>query len=199
MGSKGPTHSWDIVIIIIITLIICNRRRMRVRSRSDQILITQLDFVMARQITVVFCLIREGSYVKQLVLVGLLQSILWIILSDCQHHLEDICTISKRKKYTLWLTENKVVIKVKNIRCWATATAAIRQGGPWEPESEVTLAPASLSLSEAIANGSASKFALISSARSTHRSAAFLCAWPSAYAKGRLPKLARIFAFYKIN
>ncbi len=71
-------------------------------------------------------------------------------------------------------------MKVLNIRCWATATAAIRQGGPWEPESEVTLAPASLSLSEAIANGSASKFALISSARSTHKSAAFLCAWPSA-------------------
>lgn len=61
-----------------------------------------------------------------------------------------------------------------NIRCCATATAAIRQGGPWEPESEVTLAPASLSLSEAIAKGSASKFALISSARSTHKSAAFL-------------------------
>lgn len=84
-----------------------------------------------------------------------------------------------------------------NIRCWATATAAIRHGGPWEPESEVTLAPASLSLSEAIAKGSASKFALISSARSTHKSAAFLCAWPSAYANGRLPKLARIFEFYK--
>lgn len=84
-----------------------------------------------------------------------------------------------------------------NTRCWATATAAIRQGGPWEPESEVTLAPASLSLSEAIANGSASKFALISSARSTQRSAAFLCAWPSAYANDRLPKLARIFEFYR--
>lgn len=88
-------------------------------------------------------------------------------------------------------------MKVINIRCWATATAAIRQGGPWEPESEVTLAPASLSLSEAIAKGSASKFADISSARSTHRSAAFLCAWPSAYANGLLPKLARIFEFYK--
>lgn len=90
-----------------------------------------------------------------------------------------------------------VEMKVINIRCCATATAAIRQGGPWEPESEVTLAPASLSLSEAIAKGSASKFALISSARSTHRSAAFLCAWPSAYANGRLPKLARIFEFYE--
>lgn len=90
-------------------------------------------------------------------------------------------------------------MKVTDIRCWATATAAIRQGGPWDPESDVTLAPASLSLSEAIAKGSASKFALISSARSTHKSAAFLCAWPSAYAKGRLPKLARIFEFYKKN
>lgn len=93
--------------------------------------------------------------------------------------------------------EDKFEMKVINIRCWATATAAIRQGGPWEPESEVTLAPASLSLSEAIAKGSASKFADISSARSTHRSAAFLCAWPSAYANGLLPKLARIFEFYK--
>ena len=88
-------------------------------------------------------------------------------------------------------------MKMIDIRCWGTAIAAIRQGGPWEPESDVTLAPASLSLSEAMAKGSASKFALISSARSTHKSAAFLCACPSAYANGRLPKLARILEFYK--
>lgn len=105
--------------------------------------------------------------------------------------------IYMRGKRKACLNQIKAVMKGIDIRCWVTATAAIRQGGPWEPESDVTLAPASLSLSEAMANGSASKFALISSARSTHRSAAFLCAWPSAYAKGRLPKLARIFEFYK--
>lgn len=82
----------------------------------------------------------------------------------------------RTKKKAFGIDEYKAEIEVINIRCCATATAAIRQGGPWEPESEATLAPASLSLSEAIAKGSASKFALISSARSTHRSAAFLCA-----------------------
>lgn len=52
------------------------------------------------------------------------------------------------------------------------ATAAILQGGPWVPGSEAMLVPASLSLSEAMAKGKASKLALISSARSRHRSAA---------------------------
>lgn len=122
---------------------------------------------MARQVTVVLCLNKKRGTYKNV----------------------------RNKGESTFLV--KTEIRMISIRCWATATAAIRQGGPWEPESDVTLAPASLSLSEAIAKGSASKFALISSARSTHKSAAFLCAWPSAYAKGRLPKLARIFEFYK--
>lgn len=62
---------------------------------------------------------------------------------------------------------------VERLRCWVEATAAMRHGGPCEPGSDATLVPASLSLSEAIAKGKASKLALISSERSTHRSAAF--------------------------
>lgn len=57
--------------------------------------------------------------------------------------------------------------------------------------------PASLSLSEAMAKGKASKLALISSARSAHRSAALRWACPSAYANGREPKLARVLVFWK--
>lgn len=56
---KGPTHSWDIIIILIITLVICDRRRMCVRPRGDQVLVAQLDFVMARQVTVVLCTNRK--------------------------------------------------------------------------------------------------------------------------------------------
>lgn len=81
------------------------------------------------------------------------------------------------------------------LRCWAVATAAIRHGGPWVPGSDAILVPASLSLSDAMANGRASKLALISSARSVHRSAALRWACPSAYANGREPKLARVFVF----
>lgn len=59
-----------------------------------------------------------------------------------------------------------------SLRCCAVATAAIRHGGPWVPGSDAILVPASLSLSDAMAKGRASKLALISSARSVHRSAA---------------------------
>lgn len=66
------------------------------------------------------------------------------------------------------------------LRCWGVATAAILHGGPWVPGSDATLVPASLSLSDAMAKGRASKLALISSARSVHRSAALRWACPSA-------------------
>lgn len=53
------THSWYIIIVLIVTLIIRNRRGVRVRPRGDQVLIAQLHFVMTGQITVVFCKSRK--------------------------------------------------------------------------------------------------------------------------------------------
>lgn len=60
MKSGGPAHSWDIIVVLVVTLIICDRRRMWVRARGDQVLVAQLNFVMARQVTVVLCIERKG-------------------------------------------------------------------------------------------------------------------------------------------
>ena len=58
-SSEDVTYSWDIVIILIITLIICNRWGVWVRPRCDQVLIAQLHFVVAGQVTVVLCTKRK--------------------------------------------------------------------------------------------------------------------------------------------
>lgn len=58
-SEEIETHSWYIIIILIVTLIISNRRRVWVRTRSDQVLIAQLHFVMTGEITVVFCKNRK--------------------------------------------------------------------------------------------------------------------------------------------
>lgn len=49
------SYSWNIIIILIITLIISNRGRMWVGSRGDQILIAQLHLIKAGLVTVVLC------------------------------------------------------------------------------------------------------------------------------------------------
>lgn len=59
MKRGAPTYSWDIIIILIITFIICNTGRMWVRSSYDKVVIAQLNFVKAREVTVVFCIITK--------------------------------------------------------------------------------------------------------------------------------------------
>lgn len=49
------SHLWDVIIIVVITLIICNGRRVRVWARGDEILIAELYFVMTGSVTVIFC------------------------------------------------------------------------------------------------------------------------------------------------
>lgn len=162
-------HSWHIIVVLIITLIISDRWRMGIRAWGHKILIAQLKFVVAGSITIIF----------------------WKPMRTIHKVINslDRCILQQHKIGCYFNCERRA------LRGCVEDTAAMRQGGPCKPESDATLAPASLSLSEAMAKGRASKLALISSERSTQRSAAFLWAWPSAYANDRHPKLARTFVF----
>lgn len=59
MKHGAPTHSGDIIVILIIAFIIGDTRRMRVRPSGDQVVIAQLNFVVAREVTVVFCIVKR--------------------------------------------------------------------------------------------------------------------------------------------
>lgn len=62
MKGGAPTHSGDIIVILIITFIIGDAGRMRVRPGGDQVVIAQLNLVMAREVTVVFCVVKSERY-----------------------------------------------------------------------------------------------------------------------------------------
>lgn len=49
------SHLWDVVIVLVITFIIRNGRRVGVRARGDEILIAEFYFIMTGSVTVVFC------------------------------------------------------------------------------------------------------------------------------------------------
>lgn len=54
--SKGcASHLGDVIIIIVITFIICNGRRVGVWAGGDEILIAELYFIMAGGVTIIFC------------------------------------------------------------------------------------------------------------------------------------------------
>lgn len=49
------SYLWDVVIIIVVTFIVCNGRRVGVWAGGDEILIAELYFVMTGSVTVIFC------------------------------------------------------------------------------------------------------------------------------------------------
>ena len=55
--GQGPraSHLWDVVIVLIITFVIRNGRRVGVWARGDEILIAEFYFIMTGSVTIVFC------------------------------------------------------------------------------------------------------------------------------------------------
>jgi len=45
----------DVVIILIITFVVCDRRWVGVWARGDEILIAEFYFIMTGGVTVIFC------------------------------------------------------------------------------------------------------------------------------------------------
>lgn len=48
------SYLWDVIVIIVITFIISNGRRVRIGARGDEILIAELHFIMTGGVTIVF-------------------------------------------------------------------------------------------------------------------------------------------------
>lgn len=62
----------DVIIVIIVAFIICNGRWVGVWARGDEILIAELDFIMAGGVTVIFCnkTQRDSSFLSSFTRLG---------------------------------------------------------------------------------------------------------------------------------
>lgn len=55
MQALWALYLGDVVIILVITFIICDGRRVGVWARGDEILIAEFYFIMTGGVTIIFC------------------------------------------------------------------------------------------------------------------------------------------------
>lgn len=59
MKAAAPAHSGHVIVVLIVALIVCHAGRVGVGPSGHQVVVAQLHFVMAREVTVVFCIIEK--------------------------------------------------------------------------------------------------------------------------------------------